>query len=290
MLQLDSKSISDDAQKMLDFLQRKVNAKPTFKEKTKKAGSLWEGKSSTGLRRAAFEEVKNTLTQMCVSVEICNYCEQSEANDIEHIYPKSLFPGKAFEWENYLLACKQCNTAYKLDAFAILDVNDDIFDIPRGSEPPNERGAFINPRLEDPSVFMLLNAESFKFEPLPGLSKSNLNKAKKTIEVLQLNDRDQLVESRRAAAIYFYQRMDLLMKIMASNSIAEIEAFLTPYDDLIDDTLPLAEIQTGIKNGFRRDVKLYPHPSVWYSIKTIESVTNTKWQAIFQAIPEAIHW
>lgn len=290
MLQLASETLPPHAADRLDYLQGEVNKKPTFAEKAAKASSLWMAKTSSNAGRQAFETIKATLTTMCVSVEICNYCEQNEANDIEHIYPKSLFPGKAFVWENYLLACKQCNSAYKLDSFALLDANDDILPVPRGTEPASSNGAFINPRTEDPADYMLLNLGSFKFEWIPGMDKKGINKAKNTLGVLQLNERDQLVESRKAAAIYRYQRMELLVRIQQAGSVPEIAALLTPYDNLLDHTLSLQDLKAQIKESFRRDILLHQHPSVWYAIKKIESVVNPNWQAIFAAIPDALNW
>lgn len=290
MLQLASKNLENGAQARLTDLQSTVNALSDFTAKANKAKALWEDKTNSNIGKSAFETIKNTLAEMCVSVKICNYCEQNEANDIEHIYPKSLFPEKAFVWDNYLLACKQCNTAYKSDKFAVLDNNDDIIDLPRNTQPPHDRGAFINPRVEDPSAFMLLNIGSYKFEILPNLLKPDNNKAVKTIEILQLNNRDQLVESRRAAAVYFFQRMDLLTKILTATTIAEIKSLLTPYDAEIDDQMILYDIKVQITAGFKRDIQTHANPSVWNAIKTIESKTNEKWRAIFDAIPDALNW
>ncbi len=290
MLLLDSKNLPDNANKRLVHLQAKVDAKPTFAERAAKAKSLWDGKNGSPEGQTAFEEIRSTLTGICVSVEVCNYCEQNEANDIEHIFPKSLFPGMAFKWDNYLLACKQCNTAYKLDAFAVLDNDENIFDIQRGTEPPNLNGAFINPRKEDPSTFMLINTSSFKFELMPGIDKKAENKAKKTIEVLQLNDRDTLVAARKAAYTYFFERMDRLIKVMKAGTIQEIKDLLAPHEDLINENLLLPELKEIIKQGYKKDILSYSHPSVWYSIKVIDRITSPKWKIIFDALPEASQW
>ncbi len=290
MLRLASKSLPGKAQGRLAYLQRKVDEKTTFSEKAAKAESLWAGKTGSSIGKLTFEAIREKLAAMCVSVKICNYCEQNEANDIEHIYPKSLFPSRAFIWENYLLACKQCNTAYKLDSFALLDADGDILPIQRGSEPVSLNGAFINPRTEDPTDFMLLNLGSYKFEPIPEIDKKAANKAKVTLEVLQLNERDQLVQSRKAAAQYRYQRMELLVRILNTDSVTEIEALLTPYDDLLDLTVPLQDLKQRIKEGFKNDIQLHQHPSVWFAIKKIGRIVTPKWQAIFDAIPDALDW
>lgn len=290
MLQLASETLPQYAEDRLDFLQSEVNRNIGFAARIRKAESLWNGKIRSAVGKRTFDAIKQTLKGMCVSTEICNYCEQNEANDIEHVYPKSLFPEMAFQWNNFLLACKQCNTAYKLDSFAVLDADDDIMPIPRGTEPPHSNGAFIHPRMENPADFMILNLGSFKFEFMPGLDKKAVNKTRNTLDVLQLNARDQLVESRKAAAIYRYQRMELLARILNAGSVNTIKELLTPYDNLIDSTLPLSDLKQQLKEGFKRDVQSYPHPSVWYAIKKIESVVDAKWQAVFSAIPEALNW
>ncbi len=137
---------------------------------------------------------------------------------------------------------------------------------------------------------MLLNLGSYKFELMPGIDKKAINKAVNTLEVLQLNERDQLVQSRKAAAIYRYQRMELLVRILKANNVTEIETLLTPYDNLLNHTLNLSELKQHIKDGFKNDVQLHQHPSVWYAIQKIESIVNPKWKAIFAAIPDALNW
>lgn len=290
MIRLASETISSAAQDRLNHLQGQVDEQANFEQKALRVDSLWRNKSGSETGKAAFDEIRNTLTKMCISVEVCNYCEQNEANDIEHIYPKSLFPGKAFVWDNYLLACKQCNTAYKLDSFAVLNEQDDLIDLARGVEPPHHRGAFINPRIEDPSSFMLINHESFTFEILPDLAKADEHKAVKTCEILSLNERDELIAARKVAAKYFYHRIEMLSRILNANSIAAIEQILSPYDRYLDDTLSLEELKSTIKEGFKQDIQKHQHPSVWYSVKVIESQMDVKWKALFDIIPEALQW
>jgi len=36
-------------------------------------------------------------------------CDANEATDVEHYRPKSVFPERAFEWENLLWGCSACN-------------------------------------------------------------------------------------------------------------------------------------------------------------------------------------
>ncbi len=290
MLQLVSNNnLTQASQDILAELQKEITLENDFAKKVKKAASLWAAKNNSLATHDAFSELKEKLTEMCVSVEICNYCEQNEANDIEHIYPKSFFPELAFIWSNYLLACKQCNSGYKLDKCFVLDNNDDVVEVKRGIEPVHKTGAFINPRIEDPNKSMILNMQTHRFELFPDLSKKQQNKAQKTLDILQLNHRDTLIEARKSAGIYYYQRMKLLTDLLKAENLLEIENLLTPYD-LLDNSLPLDQIKENLKNSFKKHITSFQHPSVWFAIKTIDSKVVPKWKALFDEIPDAFNW
>ena len=291
MLQLDSnQTLTTATQAQLTALQRKVDNKVSFAEKAAKAQSLWHGINSPPNRKAAFVEIREKLMKMCVSVGICNYCEQSEANDIEHIYPKSFFPIFAFVWTNYLLVCKQCNTAFKLDKCFVMDSSGTIHVTVRGQEPTHPTIAFINPRTENPATSMIMNTQNFEFEILDGLSTTDYNKADKTIEILALNTRDTLIATRKAAAIYFYHRIELLNRLLNADTIEQIHHLLTPYDAYLDDTKTLTELKSDIKVGFKQDILQHAHPTVWAAIKLVDSKTTPKWMTLFQQLPEVLTW
>ena len=91
MQQIPNRILAQDLTTHLTEQQTKVNAEISFADKVAKAKALWQAKNA-----AKFNEIYNILTQMSVGVRICNYCEANEADDIEHIYPKSFFPERAF--------------------------------------------------------------------------------------------------------------------------------------------------------------------------------------------------
>ncbi|MDJ1482455.1 HNH endonuclease [Cytophagaceae bacterium YF14B1] len=289
MIQLDSKTLPAAVQRQLTQLQQKVDTENTFAEKAAKAQSLWDSKGGKK-GKEAFETIVETLYSLCVFVGVCNYCEQSEANDVEHIYPKSFFPEHAFNWDNYLLACKQCNSGLKLDTFFVLDASDEPIELQRGQAPPFTKLAFINPRIENPNTFMLLALPGFTFELLPGLSKGDQNKALKTLEILQLNNRDILLAARKSAAEYYYLRMELLIRLLDAPSITAIEALLPPYYGNLDPALTLEELKQNFKESFKIHITTYQHPSVWHVIKVIGSQLSPKWKRIFAQLPEALNW
>jgi uncharacterized protein (TIGR02646 family) len=289
MIQLEFKQLDANEQNILTNLQAVVDKETTFEMKASKAADLWETKGSAAGKRS-FKVIANTLSEMCVFVNVCNYCEQSEANDIEHIFPKSFFTHSAFLWENYILACKQCNSGHKLDKGFVLDGGNDLVALKRGIEPPFPTIAFINIRTEDPNDFMILNPTTFKFDILDNLSKADYNKADATLSILELNTRSTLLEARKSAARHYYEMLERLIRIKESKSIEELQGVLNPLDDKFDFTKQLEDIKSEIIENFRIYISTYQHPSVWHSIKRIQSHIHPKWKIIFDSIPEAASW
>lgn len=119
----------------------------------------------------------------------CAFCEckpgESGNIEVEHFEPKSLYPQKAFEWNNLLPACRKCNEA-KLD-----------FDT--GKEP------IINPAIEEPEELL-----TYRFiEICPVVGSGDEEKAKNTIEVCNLNS-PRLYEARSAVMIAITEYVDEL--------------------------------------------------------------------------------
>lgn len=110
------------------------------------------------------------------SYKKCAFCEclPEEGGGyiaVEHFYPKSIYPEKAFEWNNLLPICTQCNTN-KLD-----------FD--------SQEKELINPYIDDPK-------EHFKFDTIILKEKNNLSeysKSKMTKDIYKLN-RTPLLRAR----------------------------------------------------------------------------------------------
>ncbi|WP_373097606.1 hypothetical protein [Zhongshania sp.] len=57
------------------------------------------------------QDIKNILFQS--SLQKCAFCEtkpgESGNIEVEHFAPKSIYPEMAFNWENFLPACRKCN-------------------------------------------------------------------------------------------------------------------------------------------------------------------------------------
>jgi uncharacterized protein (TIGR02646 family) len=94
-----------------------------------RAATLWKSKPND-----VFSDVRATLQKMASARERCMYCEDNEGADIEHFWPKSTYPDKAFSWTNYLLACPHCNSNYKRALFPMTNGVPDLID-PTTDEP-----------------------------------------------------------------------------------------------------------------------------------------------------------
>jgi uncharacterized protein (TIGR02646 family) len=93
---------------VLDRRQVALDADPSKVQKS------W--KSFTRLK--TYQELRKTLSEPLGTRRRCAYCSDSRAADVEHFWPKSLYPGQAFRYDNLLLVCPECNRA-KLHRFPV---------------------------------------------------------------------------------------------------------------------------------------------------------------------------
>jgi hypothetical protein len=183
-----------------------IDKEETFELQRSKAKMLFKSKNTKS--NTTFNEVKKHLTLMCNSTRRCVYCEDSLANQVEHIYPKDFFPQKCFEWENYVYACGPCNQP-KNNQFAILiKDNGQLQRIqspfwPENKIPPEGNPAMLNPRVENPLDYAILDIkETFLFFPLPSISVNEKVRAEYTFnEILKMNqpEREMLRIARKNA-------------------------------------------------------------------------------------------
>jgi hypothetical protein len=222
MIQLLFKDLTDAEHKVLEEFQQEVDKQSTFEEKVAVARKLWDNKTSANAKKVAFEGIKDKLVKMCVSVEICNYCENNEATDIEHLYPKSHFPERAFKWENYILACKICNTTYKNDDFAVFNPKKstnrhDLIGAVQGTptvEPPTDDGLLIDIRNENPLDYLWLDLKTFLFVEIPlDINTREYHKANYTLWLLKLNERDALSKAREQAAKHYSSCLEMYVNV-----------------------------------------------------------------------------
>ena len=159
--------------KTLAFLMKRTHQVRSVPSARLEAMRLW------GLRdNAAFREVRQTLESMASGLSRCMYCEDGAGTDIEHFWPKSSWPERAFDGSNYLLACSECNSNYKRDLF-----------------PRDAAGAplLLDPTVDEPR-------EHLDFSPRTGRYTHRTEKGAQSIEAFGLR-RDVLEKGRQDAWI-----------------------------------------------------------------------------------------
>ena len=107
MIRLPSLLLPAEARQILRRYQREVDDKPTYADRVEAADRLF--KSRNTLPNRTFRVVRLKLHEMCSGARRCCYCEDSCADEVEHVRPKSLYPEQVFVWENYLYSCGPCN-------------------------------------------------------------------------------------------------------------------------------------------------------------------------------------
>lgn len=296
MIPLSSKNLSRESADFLSKRQQDIDSKADFEAKAKRADQLWSNKGSQAAKKA-FGEIKKLLIDMCVGTEICNYCENNEAADVEHIYPKKIFPERAFVWKNYLLACKKCNTTHKQEKFFVFNPkgSNKVQDVkpPRGNyiSPPNDDAAFLDPREENPMDYLWLDLKTFFFAELtvkhPEGSRG-YEKANNTLDILQLNARNALPEARRAAAKYYIDRLQQYVNVKQAADYQTLLASLGDFDE-IDTTKPFDAEKPQILEKIKHSILTHTHPTVWKEIQRQQLKLN-KAKTLFQQAPEALTW
>ena len=269
MIQLPNLALPQVAQAQLNKWQSEIDRLADYAKKVDRAKREFAKRNKSN--NATFREVRSVLIQMCSGSRRCGYCEDSVADEVEHIKPKDLYPEVVFAWENYLYACGPCNSR-KNNKYAIFSqVTQQLIDITRRQgQPilPPETGqpALLDPRFEDPFNFMELDLlGTFYFLPIATLTSKDYQRADYTIETLQLNDRDYLLAAREEA-FYSY------------------EARLSQYVEQKQSGVSETELKSRII-ALRR----MQHPTVWQEMKR-QHVLIPSLKALFARAPEALSW
>jgi hypothetical protein len=298
MLRLIEKELLPETIAHLQSLQAKVDAEIGFGAKADRAGKLWDNKTGAKEGKAAFADIKEKLTAMCVSHGLCNYCEQNEASDIEHIAPKSLFPELAFVWGNYLLACKHCNTGFKLDAMYVfhpVGSTNAVF-AARGMEPPSKEIAYIQPRDEDPmelmELFMLDNngiPPDFEFYPRPPHFPGTKGHEKVvcTLEILGMGEQRSLQKLREHAFHYFTRCLKDYAGVSKATDFDEILK-ATGGVPVVNPSLPFHGEKNRILQMIEIEINQCSHPTVWQEMIRQRDFLSSQIQSYFQQAPDLI--
>jgi hypothetical protein len=278
MLRIADRALPAGTLKTLAQLQVKVDAGADYAAQVALAKIQWDGKTSSQAKKATFLSIKSNLDQMCVGPRRCAYCEDSLADEIEHILPKNLFPEATFRWGNYLFACGPCNGP-KSNRYGVVDGGAVVeFIRKRGDpvvHPPAGPAGCIDPREEDPLALLDLDlggqtpggevfAGTFNFMPAENLSADDLARAEFSIDVLSLNRE--------------------VMCVARANAFGGFRARLVEYRTLRE--------QGGvgaILTRLRDDLLNTPHLTVFAEMRR-QRASLPEIDGLFAAIPEATAW
>ena len=276
MLRLENLPVSPATQIALTELQAAVDAGATFAERVELAKAWWKRKASRGAYEAAFNEIKVLLSRMAYGSVRCAYCEDSAADEIEHIAPKTVLPSLAFAWINYCYACGPCNGP-KSNRHAVVDDDGTLTEIDQTTltDQPAEAMALIDPRGEDYKDFLEIDIggvtpageqlpTTSRFRIREGLSAKDKARAKWTIEVLRLNR--EVVRKARESALIAYRAS---LRDYALDKAAGV---------------PQAHLET-----LRVGILEMPHPSVLNELIR-QVATQPKVRMAIQAAPEIATW
>lgn len=231
------------------------------------------------------------------SLEECCYCERNEGNDDEHIFPKSAYPERAFDWDNFLLACQNCNSNYKRNQFAVFDPPGSTnvvviaFDKNSTAPPPSDDAAFINPRTENPLDFLeavfLYNVGTCQLLPKHNLTAQSRewHKADQTKEILGLN-RQTLPEARFRACQGFVLHLQKYAAICRAADFAALES-TTNHCPSFDKTQPFEQEKQCVLASMKRYICTMSHPTVLKEMIRQRHI-HPQFRALFEQLPDEV--
>jgi uncharacterized protein (TIGR02646 family) len=248
--------------------QADINSAAAGDARRRRAVEHWANRT----QNRTFDALRDELRRMAGELERCFYCEDSCADQIEHVWPKKRFPERTFVWENYCFACGTCNRP-KTNHFQLIDPHSQAVIKPErwpNSEPwpPGwDAALLIDPRREDPRDLLWLDlSDTFRFEPARSLHRIDMLRAYYTIELLTLN-RPVLERARRAARARFTR--------LLGDFVARAE-------------LPCDRVSRSQR--FQRECRDELHYTVWLEMKRQHERLGGELAQLFARAPEALGW
>jgi uncharacterized protein (TIGR02646 family) len=268
MIQLPHTDVTAQMLNGLAQYQQIVDDQASYADRVAKAKSEFSARNKK--TNAVFREVRAALSRMCTATRRCCYCEDSMADEVEHIAPKDLYPEQVFDWQNYLYACGPCNSP-KGSQYAVITVEGHLQSVSRAkgasvTEPAGGIHALINPRLENPQDFLWLDiVDTFTFVPTEDAGTLSEQRATYTCKVLALNNRDVLIEARRVAFDSYRAR-------------------LVEYIHNRDNGTPAQDLEKLVSG-----MRAMTNPAVWLEMKRSRAA-RPDIERLFNRAPEALNW
>jgi len=143
----------------------------------------------------AQDYIKRALLEL--SFGKCCYCETiviraGSFMEVEHFYPKSIYPSEVMDWSNLLPSCKRCNS--------------------KKSKYDTKKNPIIHPVRDFPQQHLKIYCYQLRHKTELG---------KRTIQVLDLNDPERLVKERFETGNQLLETLDKLHGRLCNNDSSE---------------------------------------------------------------------
>jgi len=269
MLRLQNHALPDVTTRELAAMQKQVDNEADYESQVASAKGLFKRRNTASNKN--FRVVRSKLLDICPGQGRCCYCEVSQPDEVEHIYPKDLYPDRAFVWTNYLMACGPCNGTWKNNRFAVIDRDGLLHDVTRkrgaAIKPPRKgKPALIDPRSEDPLHYLELDiVDTFLFLPRAKPDTEDYLRAEYTIGLQGLNERTLLPRARASACGDYFAR-------------------LAVYRNQRDDGASSSQLKE-----LREALLAHPHPFVWREMQR-QPESRADLKELFADLPEALSW
>ncbi len=180
--------------------------------------------------------IKTALIEM--SGGKCAFCESFieaiDFGDIEHFFPKSLYPEFTFDWDNLFLACTKCNNEKR------------AFD--------TQTHPIIHPVNDNPKDYFIYRDLLIEINP----DAPDLTKGKRTIEVCNLQ-RIGLVQTRFPVLLQFYKnehglraQIDRFNELQQNARRDKVASDILDFLDVVKNEANTKETYAGFLRYFLR--------------------------------------
>jgi HNH endonuclease len=159
----------------------------------------------------------------------CVYCDRelpgNDRGDVEHFRPKSIYWWLAYSFENYLLACSVCNSAYKGEKFPLLP-HRKPYNFSMKAKLVKERRALIDPVADSTDGWFGIEVPAdWKRQGFPitinsGIGRIENKRCEATRTFFRLNVDPEL---RKARLITVHVALNLIEKANAGDVASEEE-------------------------------------------------------------------
>ena len=289
MQQLPTLPLRNGLQQHLRQAQEKIDSLPNYYKKVKQAKVLWQSKKKTNAQKSAFNRIEKALQQ---AGNHCHYCEGALGTSIEHFYPRGFYPNLTFVWDNYLWSCQTCNTRYKGAQFALFPATNSAKVVPlvkdRSFVPPSSQDAVcLHPRVDDALDYWQLDFETGLYSIKTNLSSRAQARAQYTLDLLQLNERPNLVQGRQKAYQQYQALLEACAQVQAPSSAAYIKELL-PKKQASFYKQALVQQQAFAQQYLQQQFLQLPFRSVWRRMQQANQQSSL--QQLFEKAPQTLHW